>query len=194
MYHIRVDTSGDNPFVLWLTENCKSILVSEETTQNQNNHIHIIVDTDTPVQTIRNRLRGLGFKGNRSYSISQCRDEVKAIAYALKDSKIIVNTIPSELYEKASKYDLQVKEEMNKTKKNNIRQGIEDYAASKKLTLSNISLHSWSRLAVEYYKKEGIMFREFQVVSNVDTLYLKHNENAISEMTERIHSRVSRKN
>lgn len=197
MYHIRLDTSGDNPFVQWLTDNCKSILVSEETTKkknvkNKNLHLHVVVDTDIPEQTIRNRIRKQGFVGNASYSISQVRDLIKCLAYVQKDSKIIVNTIPSELFQQAVEYDLQVKEDISKNKRSNIMQGIEEYALSKKFDINTMSLYNWSRLTVEYYKKEGILFREFQIVSQVQTLYLKYNPEAIGVLTDRICDRIKK--
>lgn len=182
LLHIRVDIPGEHPFCSWIVEKCTRVLLAQENVDGKNIHVHIVADTDTPVQTIRNNLRKHGLVGNKSYSCKEVQDLVKMLAYVLKDGDIIENTFDDKIIEEAKAYDLKVKDEMKQKKSKNILEGIEASAVSRNKPLGLITIEEWSEIAVKYYKDNGLLFRSFQVVAQVQTLWLKHGEGAVWKM------------
>lgn len=87
MYHIRIDTSADSAVASYLRSISSVMILGEETTEDNNLHFHAHVETQIPVQTIRNHIRVEGFKGNKCYSVSQVKDKIHNIAYILKGYK-----------------------------------------------------------------------------------------------------------
>lgn len=189
MYHIRIDTSSENPILEYLASISKRILVSEEAAES-GVHIHIVIETDVPEQTIRNHIRSEGFIGNKSYSISKIRDLIKTLAYILKDNNVIMVSFEEDVMKEATAYDIKVKEDIKKKK--NILQGIEEHAKENTKDLSSLELRSWVINAVSYYQKNEILFREFQVIAQVQTLYLKHSHRGHSELTNRIIDKLTK--
>lgn len=186
MYHIRVDTSRESPLVEYFSSISKRILISAEGSENP--HLHVILDSETPVQTIRNNIRKYGFKGNASYSVSLVRDEVKALAYVIKDGDIILCTFEDTIMELARQYDIKVKDSVKK--KSQTLPAIEEYARKSVPDITKLGIQSWLRLAVLYYKEQGLLFREFQVISQVQTLFLKHSEDGVKVLTSRLEQKL----
>lgn len=184
LLHIRVDISGSHPFCDWITEKSSKVLIAQEEVDKKNVHVHIVSETETPVQTIRNNLRKHGLVGNGSYSCKKVEDIVKMLAYVLKDGNIIENTFDEELIEEARRYDTKVKDEMKSKKPKNVLLGIEETAKAQYSDLETLDVNHWSKIAVKYYKDNGLLFRSFQVVAQVQTLWLKHGERAVDKMAQ----------
>lgn len=114
MYHIRIDCGSDHAILSELLQLSEEYMSATENKNSENTHTHIYLKTDTPVQTIRNRIRKHNFTGNKSYSISTCRDKIKLLAYIQKDENPTVHNIPVSELNAAKEYDNTVKEDIKK--------------------------------------------------------------------------------
>lgn len=169
MYHIRIDTSLDNSLVSRLVETTTSCCwVAEKADTNP--HVHMYACTDTSLSTIRSWINKAGFKGNKSYSISQCRDKVKLLAYLHKEGKPSYKNIPEEDIASALAYDLSVKEDIKSKKTRNVLQGIYKLLDPRQLEHPEYYTDQIKQAIIQYHLDNELLIRKFQVRTYFDTI------------------------
>jgi hypothetical protein len=175
MYHIRIDTSNDNPVCRYLEQIATRILVSEETAKS-GVHIHIVLETKTPERTIRHNIIKHGFKGNKSYSISAIRDLIKTLAYVVKDGNIVLVSYPEDVMKAAFAHDLVVKEDMVKKKTRNVMKNIISLLPKEALEHSNMQIYQdiIKETIIQYHIDNELLIRKFALQSYYDTILCKY--------------------
>ena len=149
----------------------------------ENPHVHIYMATQTIDTTLRPHFRHLG-AGNGFYSIKKLNEQypIQYLAYILKEDLTYVQSgIPPEIIEEARLHDEKVKQDLKNKKKERKTQleKVEEYAQSLNKDLPYFELSTWLLCTIQYYKTSGILFREFQVISISQTLFLKYNPDAV---------------
>lgn len=145
-----------------------------ENDNGPNPHIHICFTTLTKMEVLRQRLRALGLRGNKSYSLKTCDSyfPVEVIAYILKDGKYSTNLPQSEI-DLALSADAKIKASI-KAKKD-ARKSI--YAKLKESLQPGEDYHHIEFKVMKYHIDNELVIRRFQVQALIDTLWFSEYAN-----------------
>lgn len=172
-YHIRLDISSDHDLVYQLVENASCAAWVQEGTSNL--HVHMYVETSTPIQTIRNWIRKAGLQGNKSYSVSLCKDKIKLLAYMLKEGNpVLYKNISQEDKDTALQYHENVKEEIKSKKPRNTLPAIMsllqpvDSFPDKSYYYDHVK-----KVILKYHLDNELLLRRFQCQAYYDTIILR---------------------
>lgn len=146
-------------------------------------HFHLYIETNSKQATIRNYVRKNFGGGNGSYSMKNCEETpVEYIAYMMKQGQYRTN-LDEEIIETARKHDLKVKDEIKKKKesKKTIYQKLKEIIPAKfeehkvEWDISHtptITEEFILDTVIDWYAETETSVREFQIVSQVQTLSL----------------------
>jgi len=154
------------------------------------------LETTTKEATLRKNLRELGLKGNGSYSLKEVDESpIEYIAYMMKEGQFYNCGISQEVIDKSRLYDIEVKKEIKSKKesKKTQLQRIEAYVSERLRSnggVQVITFAGWIRHVIEWFKDEGTLFREFQVVSLAQTLFLKNNPEGVKVLEHYIKEKI----
>lgn len=103
----------------------KSLITFEQGKSSENPHFHIIMESQTDANAVRNRItRHFGLNGSKR-TITNCRDIESSIIYVLKDFRVKHNTLLSEQeledYLTATQRVNEVKNEVKKSRKDSFK-------------------------------------------------------------------------
>lgn len=131
-YSLRIDTPNSLSFtkvVELINTVCKEWVYGLENQSVQNPHAHFVIfDMNIQAQHLRKQLRDLGLRGNGGYSLSKNKDDIKAIAYAIKeDNYQLSDNFNKDTIETAKLYNLKVQNEI-KDKKSTPKNFLDKYS------------------------------------------------------------------
>lgn len=193
-YKIRVDTDNLQSIETILKKYSSSYIVCLENEGTDNTHTHSYIETIEKQATIRNVLRKEYGSGNASYSMKELDEEkpIEYLAYVVKE-KIYRHNMPQEVIDKAIAHDKSIKESIKEKKINKKTQleklieiieplvRYEDKDAhypiiiDKQPHLESFVRKEWVlEHVIEFYRKGGMLVREFQIISLTKTLCLKY--------------------
>lgn len=180
-YKLRIDSDNLEEVVKLISKYSDNWLCSIENEGTENVHTHSYIETYQKEATIRNAIRKSYGSGNGTYSMKELTEEkpIEYLAYCVKEKKYKHN-LNQELVDKALEYDLKIKKDMKEKKENRktILQRIEQKYFNNVVdgVLDGVYLGIETVLdkVIEFYKEEGILIREFQLVSLCQTLGLKY--------------------
>lgn len=192
-YKLRVDTDSIahvKPILMKYTDRW---LVCIENIGEENTHCHAYLETNTKEATLRNVLRKKFGSGNGVYSMKNLSEQypIEYLAYCIKE-KNYEHTLPNEIILKAIEHDKKVKEEIKEKKKSRrtILEKLEEYIDfPNNPTLDTCTIVS---KVVDYYKETGTLVREFALISQVQTLLLKHTDDYASTLEMNIHRAIDK--
>lgn len=177
-YKIRVDTDNIMEFERLLLKYSTNYLVCQENMGTDNPHCHAYVETNTKQATIRNAIRKQYGAGNGSYSMKSLDEKypIEYLAYCIKE-KNYRHTLPESLIKQAKEYDFKIKKEMKEKKearKTILQKMDEEFDLANQEIITEMDI---VYKVIDYYKRNGILVRQFQMVSQVQTLLLKYDPN-----------------
>lgn len=190
-YKVRIDLSqcDMDQVVAWIREVSPEVHAYVKEKDEENPHVHGYLQTAVKLRTLRSQLRKLAGSGNGRYSLKEVsQSPIEYLAYMLKEAKPVYVGL-EDVLEEVYAYNEKVKEgiQEKKEKKKTQLQKVEEYAISSySKDISEMPLSYWVRLTVEWFKVSGSLFREFQVISISQTLFLKHNISGVSSLSKRI--------
>lgn len=187
-YKARFDVCDESIITTFVEKYCKDEwLYSFEGLDTDNPHCHLyfnsIVKRETIAQWIR---RNIGV-GNKSYSLRQLDDIdslYKYIAYCIKDGNY-KKRISSELLDKSIAYDAKVKKDKSRK-----RTTILDQLKGEIGEVYIGSPEEMIDIVVKFYKDQGKLVREFQIVSVCQTLLLYYDTGYENAFKRRILEKI----
>lgn len=157
-----------------------------------NPHVHFYVYTSVLSATLRDNLRRLGLVGNGAYSLKLLDSDkpVEYIAYMMKEGNLVNCGVDQKLIDEAKVYDLRVKKELKSRKKqlDVIHEYVEQKLAEDKFNKISdkygeriVSLPIIVEHVVGYHLDNGLLIRDFQIMSYARTLELRMNNRSARE-------------
>lgn len=118
---LRLDISQDinlDEITDFIHEKCNSYAYVIEGVVKDNPHIHYYLDLKCGTEVVRKKLRDLGLKGNKSYSLTNLDEQypIEYLAYMMKEDKIKTYNIPSEVLDKAKTQQIKVSNQIKEKK------------------------------------------------------------------------------
>ncbi len=189
-YKIRIDTVERQLVEKFILRYSTSYLYCFENQGTDNPHCHMYIETTQKQATIRNHIRKTFGGGNGIYSMKELDSEkpIEYLAYCCKEKDYFHN-LPEDIVEKAVAYDDKIKEEM-KDKKANRKTILQKMELEFNYEGKDIWPNKITEDVVEYYKKNEILVREFQMISQVQTLMLKYCSGYDNTLVQRINKRI----
>lgn len=193
-YKLRVDTEDKIELKNLLIKYTEVFLIGLENGGTNNPHCHVYFETTHQSSAIRMAIRKKYGSGNGVYSLKELDEKqpIEYISYCLKENNFI-HTLDEEFITKCKEWNTKIQTEMKEKKegRKTILQKIEEYYeyASK----DENDFIDWTRNQVftpigkgpkidivrdviDYYQKHEILVREFQMVSQIQTLKLKYDK------------------
>jgi len=204
-YKLRLD--DETPYI----QDCYAYAYCQEKGKDGDNpHIHMYIATGSPEQTIRSRVIKRVGRGNGKYSLKELDDEypIEYLAYMLKEENWIkkdqYKNIPDEILKKVVEFNELVKDEMKvkkdskKTVLQKMTREIQARIVDGKVLYENcikkvyqpITVNWIIDFVVSWYRSEGTLIREFQLVSLVQTLSLSFIDGYAHELANRLRDKV----
>lgn len=171
-----------------------------EDLDGNNPHSHWYIEPKKTATWFRSKLREFGLTGNGAYSFKNTRERfpIEYLAYMMKQSKFKYKGIPDDVIKSAQEYNEKVKNEIKekKDKKKNLITQIEEFVSKKlpeNVTINNLKIDDWVETCLLFYQANGLLVREFQIISLSDTLFLKHGGGiALYSLKRRIMSKIEK--
>jgi len=211
MFSIRIDASLSHEVIAQLTQKATCYALSQETTQEgKNMHLHMYVETPVCEQTLRNRIRKLGFAGNKSYSLKNAvdspEDKIKCVAYVLKevhwfspatqvDEALQIPQVfgcSRDFLKEVFLYDTSVKVDLASKKSVNVYKSLVELVESRFSSEQLASIGSQfdvvidkvGKVILDYMVDNDIMVRRFQFQAYLDSIACKHSQIYRSNMIQ----------
>lgn len=165
-YKLRADLSVPSlDAILSVFSDSSSYAYVVEGSSTPNPHVHAYLKTLVKSPALRARLRKIGLKGNGGYSLVSIEENpVEYLAYLMKEGKVTWYNVPQEIIDQSVQYDLSVKKSL-KSKKS-VLQCLIEYVGSESFPTTVVDR------VIQYHLDHGIMVRQFQVTSYVQTILL----------------------
>lgn len=198
-YKLRVDTVNvEDTYIVDIIQQYSTVYMYCLEGYPDNPHLHFYFETDTGSAMIRTRLRSLGLQGNASYSLKEVDEQypIEYLAYMMKGNDWYQSGLPEEQITLAKEYNNKVKLEIKEKKKNRKTQLelVDEYVKENMkywVQKDHYTLLPITSLVIQYYKEKGILFREFQIISIIQTIYLKYNKDAQERMVEKLIRKIT---
>jgi len=154
-----------------------------ENVDSENPHSHgylKIKQRYESIQALRQWARKNIGKGNGAYSIKELDEEypIAYLAYIIKENRYVTD-IPDEVMDEVRLYDEKVKTEMSEKKKSRRSQlQILTEIIQTRIDEDDIDIYPQivADIVINYYMENDKLIREFQIISLVQTLVMKFNE------------------
>lgn len=188
-YKLRVDLNDVSlDSVLNAVKDSDAYAYVMEGLHTENPHTHMFLKTQVKEKTLRARLRKLGLKGNKSYSLKELEDEypIEYLAYMMKEKTPVWNNIPDDVKEQANAHqdkvvtEIKKKKESRKTHRQILEQKhINNLNENGLLPCSTggeryPTKDYFMNLVIETYKEEEWLIRDFQIIAEIKTLCMKY--------------------
>lgn len=171
-YKLRIDTDKIEEVDTLLKKYAINYAICWEKMQ-ENPHCHMYVESEAKDRAMRAYIRNHIGSGNGVYSLKSCEQHpIEYIAYMMKETRFSSKGIPEEIITLSTEYDLKVKEELKQKKK---KPKIMDQLIA--ILDANPNLQSHEGIVytvIDFYKEKGALIREFQMISQIQTLRLKY--------------------
>lgn len=182
-YKLRIDSHDSVERILKGINKASYVFENNDTLDNP--HTHYYLETDLKRDSIIKRVKGLSEyrPGNGFYSLRELQPEgngyIKYHAYMLKEGEVQYRGFSDEEKKEIKEYQAQVKQEMKEKKqsKKTQLQKIEAIVIEemKKLEADALPDERWILdQIIFYYREQGTLIRQFQLVSIAQTLCLKY--------------------
>lgn len=174
-YKLRVDTVDKQIITHICTHySPKKWVYCTENVMGENPHSHYYLEMSKKTKiAMADYIRKHVGSGNRVYATAQCKEfePVEYLAYLTKQGDYESHNID---LTKAIEYDEKVKQIIAEKKVQPKTQldKIQLWSVEKGIEFSDV--HSIIDTVIDYYKEQGILVRQFQIVSLVQTLSLKY--------------------
>lgn len=179
-YKLRIDTSlYEETFEFLKRYSPETLLMGIEKTGTLDVHIHAYLETRIAAGTIRTAIRRRYGSGNGNYSLKDLDEKrpIEYLAYCIKDKEYKHHGFDDTALQTIQDYDDDVKDEI-KRKKNRkqtqLQRLMQDIAEEKK---EFDDIRDISQYVVDYYNRNLLLVKKFQLVSLTQTLALQHIEN-----------------
>lgn len=184
-YKLRIDTHNVNLIQAMCEKYFTNYVYALENQGQDNPHVHLYVEMFTKQATLREYIRKTFGQGNRCYSLKSLDEKrpVEYLAYVIKEGDYKHNCLtPEELtllhaHNKEVKTQIKARKADRKTVLERVLDLFKDvefpddtYPLLGEYFLSEEKI---VEMVVEYYKEQGTLIREFQLVSICQTLCLK---------------------
>lgn len=159
-----------------LTHDSEKYLISEEIGSiAEHKHYHWFILTSINNSTLRQRIRKYGLKGNGSYSLKKLDEEfpIEYLAYAIKEGTYKHNLNEEEL-NKIKEYDLQVKNDIKKTKSSrkkviellieSLPEDIKEHHCPEEIIVNHI---------IQYHIESNLLINERRITDYAQTILYK---------------------
>lgn len=162
----------------------------DDTKEKSHTHFYIEAKPDLKLDAIRQWLRTQGY--TRRYSLKEIDDEnlpIEYLAYCIKKKNYTHNLTADEIAQ-VQKYDLNVKKDLKEKKqqrKTILQQLDESLEPIWKTTLDKQKVID---AVIDWYKERGTLIREFAIVSQIQTLLLKHYPQYHYTLSKRINEKI----
>lgn len=159
-------------FVSYLEHRSVWYIFSEEN-PDSNKHWHFVFSTSTTRQSLVAKIKTLSpVRGNKLYSLTLCRDTVKAIAYVLKDSNFLTYQLPDGYLEEAQAYDLTVKKDLKPG--NKLKLYLQLMLEVETGSHGNSSIAEILQPVVQYMITNNLMIKSHYLMALWDTYHARH--------------------
>lgn len=197
-YKVRIDTNDRTRTTNFLDKYSDCYLISFENQETDNPHCHGYLETTTKQATIRNAIRKQYGGGNGSYSLKSLDEErpLEYLAYIIKEGDYVNSGIPEETLAKAKEHDALVKTQMKekaKQRRTTLEVLQEELASDLVVQQDESYIRYKERIlmaVIHWYKKKGTLIRQFMIVSQVQTLLLKHHPDGDMHLSCQIIDRI----
>lgn len=161
--------------------------------EQDNPHMHWYIETRTKPATMRSHIRQLGLQGNKSYSLTICKDKLKYQAYVIKDN--YYRHSPDINIQEIQAYDAQVKTEMKerKTKKLKIVPTLLELTSSIPLNSKEKYVSDHVKTVITYHIENELPYNSYKIQTLTQMLLNKKNDYFLHLFTENISTQILKK-
>lgn len=197
-YKLRLDIDESinmDDIIEFIQLKCNSYAYCIEGIIKDNPHMHWYLDLKCSSEVIRKKIRELGFKGNKSYSLTSLDEQypMEYLAYMFKESKVKSWNIPDDIIENAKIQQKKVSDEI-KVKKES-RKSILDKLTEQCLNMKIDFTDYYSKkiimdVILTYHLDNKLLINVNRVISLYHTLRLRIDKDFKFKLIDEILHRI----